>query len=150
MSRLPFDHYYDYYAAKLDDIPIHNDFKKVLEWLSDKPGHVTHYGELACVLGDTTNPGAEDLQRAVGAMVILTTWPQSLGTVFFEVVSADGSLYPVDKVPQEALDGKAPYVLEATGETIEDLPSSLRPLIRIADFEPRPALDEIPSAGLRL
>ena len=82
------------------------------------------------------------------AMGILTSWPEAIGDLFFEVRSADGSLYPVYKLPQEALDGHVPYVLEATGETIEDFPSSAYVRIRIADFVPTVDLEDKPSIGM--
>lgn len=131
-----FDHYHDNYVSKLSDIPIHNNFRKVLDWVKDKPGHITSISELARVISGEEAPSDDAMRAAMGTVVILTTWPEALGDIFFEVKSQDGGLYPVDRVPQEAVDGTAPYVLEATGETIEDFRSSALVRIRIADFEP--------------
>lgn len=136
MKLQSFDHYYDNYVSKLSDIPIHNNFRKVLDWIKDKPGRVTSISELASVISGDEAPDDDDVRDAIGVTGILTAWPEALGDIFFEVKSQDGGLYPVDRVPQEAVDGTAPYVLEATGETIEDFPSNALVRIRIADFEP--------------
>lgn len=136
MELQSFDHYYDAYVSKLSDIPIHNNFRKVLDWVKDKPGHITSIGELAMVISDGEALSDEAVRDAIGVTGILTAWPEAIGDIFFEVKSQDGGLYPVDRVPQEAVDGTAPYVLEATGETIEDFPSNALVRIRIADFEP--------------
>ncbi len=134
----PYDHYHDNYVSKMTDIPIHNNFRKVLDWVKDKPGHVTTISELASVVSGEDKPDDDAMRAAMGAATILTAWPEPLGDIFFEVVSEDGGLYPVNRVPQEAVDGTAPYVLEATGETIEDFPSRALVRIRIVNFEPTP------------
>ncbi len=139
-QMLTFDHYYDNYVSKLSDIPIHKHFRKVLDWVKDKPGHITSISELAMVISGEEAPSDDAVRDAIGVTGILTAWPEPLGDIFFEVKSQDGGFYPVDRVPQEAVDGTAPYVLEATGETIEDFPSNALVRIRIADFEP--ALDQ--------
>jgi hypothetical protein len=136
MERLPFDYYHDNYVSKMTDIPIHNNFRKVLDWVKDKPGQITCISELASVISGEDKPDNDAVRAAMGAATILTAWPESLGAIFFEVMSEDGGLYSVDRVPQEAVDGTAPYVLEATGETIEDFPSRALVRIRIVDFEP--------------
>lgn len=136
MELQSFDHYYDNYVSKLSDIPIHNNFRKVLDWVKDKPGRVTSINELASVISGDEVPDDDAVRDAIGVTGILTAWPEALGDIFFEVKSQDGGLYPVDRVPQEAVDGTAAYVLEATGETIEDFPSNALVRIRIADFEP--------------
>jgi hypothetical protein len=136
MSLPSFDQYYDNYVSKMSDIPIHNNFRKVLDWVKDKPGHITTISELASVISGEDNPSNDAMRAAIGATGILTAWPEPLGEIFFEVRSEDGGSYPVDRVRQEAVDGTAPYVLEATGETIEDFPSRALVRIRIVDFEP--------------
>lgn len=136
MELQSFDHYYDAYVSKLSDIPIHNNFRKVLDWVKDKPGHITSIGELAMVISGEEAPSDDAVRDAIGVTGILTAWPEAIADIFFEVKSQDGGLYPVDRVPQEAVEGTAPYVLEATGETIEDFPSNALVRIRIADFEP--------------
>ncbi|NTF18155.1 hypothetical protein G6L37_07030 [Agrobacterium rubi] len=136
MSRQSFDEYRDLYMSKMTDIPVHNDFVLILDWVKDKPRHETCIAELASVLGGASDPSGDDVGRALGVATILTSWPGAVGTMFFEVISEDGTRYPVEKVPREALEGHVTYVLEATGEIISDLPSRLVPRIRIADFEP--------------
>lgn len=136
MERKSFDQYYDTYAPKMSDIPVHNDFLQILDWVKDKPGHETGIMEIATVLAGDRDPTTDDVFRAVGVSVVLCSWPGAIGNIFFEVTSESGDAHPVEHVPQDALDGRAPYVLEATGEVIADLPSRLVPRIRIADFEP--------------
>jgi hypothetical protein len=136
MELQSFDHYRDNYVSKMTDIPVHNNFRKVLDWVKDKPGHVTSISDLAGIITGQEKPDDDAIRAAIGVTGILTAWPEALGDIFFEVMSEDGSLYPVDRVPQEAVDGTAPYVLEATGETIEDFPARALVRIRIVDFEP--------------
>jgi hypothetical protein len=143
MELQSFEHYRDNYVSKLSDIPIHNNFRKVMDWVKDKPGHVTSVSELASVISGKDKPDNDAMRAAIGVAGILTTWPDPLGDIFFEVMAEDGSRYPVQRVPQEAVDGVAPYVLEATGETIEDFPSRALVRIRIVDFEPSFTFDNL-------
>jgi hypothetical protein len=136
MMTKSFDHYYDHYTSHMSDIQLHNDFRKVLDWVKDKPGHVTSFSELASVISGQETPDDDANRTAVGVTVMLTTWPEALGEICFEVVAEDGAIYPVTNLTQEMIEGEAPYVIRETGEVVEDFPSRAIPRIRIADFEP--------------
>ena len=136
VERKSFDQYYDAYATRMSDIPVHNDFRQILDWVKNKPGYETGIMEIATVLAGDGSPTTDDVRRAVGVSVVLCSWPGAIGNIFFEVMTESGDAHPVENVPQDAMDGKAPYVLEATGEVIADLPARLVPRIRIADFQP--------------
>lgn len=145
MVRRSYDEYRDRYLPKMSDIQVHNDFLTILDWVKDKPGYETDIMELASVLAGDEPATRAEVMRAVGASLVMTSWPGAIGTVFFEIRSENGDTHSIDRVPQDALDGKVAYVLEATGEVISDLPSRLIPRIRVDDFEP--SSDAIP--GMR-
>jgi hypothetical protein len=149
MDRLPFDHYYDFFEPKLDDIPIHNDFLKFLDWVADKPGVVLAPSDIASILTDGEKPGQEAIKRAIGVATIMASWQVQLAHPFYRVKDASGTFHEVEMVDTDTMDGKKPYVIEATGEVIEDFPSNAYACFRVVDFEPRPAPVAAASAGLR-
>ena len=132
-----FSEYRDYYAPKMENHPLGEDFLTLLEWVSDKPGEVIGYTDIAkAVTGreDLDTLDHETFSRILPLSVMLSTWSMPLANVFFVVKDAQGCYHDVDTVDQETTEGKRPYVIPATGETVEDFPSNAYPRFRLADF----------------
>ncbi|MCS4090045.1 hypothetical protein [Rhizobium sp. BK176] len=131
-----YEEYFDYYVPKIDDYPQRDDFMKVLEWVADKPGEVLLLSELGRVIDPDADP-KEMISRVLSVSVILTGWSHQIADPFFKVKSADGQLYEVGLQEQDVYDGKKPFALEATGETIEKFGEHAYMHIRFKDFEPK-------------
>jgi hypothetical protein len=63
---------------------------------------------------------------------------------------AKGQLYEVGLQEQDIYDGKKPFVLEATGETIDNFAANAYMHIRFRDFEPKLAVTAAPNTGPKL
>lgn len=148
MTDNTYEFYYDFYAPKMESYPQRDDFMRVLEWVADKPGQVSNSGDLALVIDPDKNPHSEEMMwRVMAITVILTGWRHPIAAPFFKVKSENGELYEVDTVERAALDGEKPYVLNETGETIEDFPSRAYMHFRFKDFEPRRQPSAAPSSA---
>ena len=148
MTLTTFEEYHDFYAPKMERYPQRDDFMRVLEWVADKPGQVSDFGDLALVIDPDKNPHSEEMMSRVMAIAfILTGWQHRIADPFFKVKSENGKLYEVGTVERAALDGEKPYVLNETGETIEDFPSRAYMHFRFKDFEPRRQPAATPSSG---
>lgn len=145
-SFTTYEEYYDYYVPKIDKYPQRDDFMKVLEWVADKPGSVLAFSELGRVIDPDVDP-KEMISRVLPVSVILTGWSHQIADPFFKVKSANGELYEVGLQEQDVYDGKKPFLLEATGETIENFAASAYMHIRFRDFEPMLAVAATPNAG---
>ncbi|MBY3432998.1 hypothetical protein HFN89_02240 [Rhizobium laguerreae] len=150
MTLTTYDDYYDFYVPKIDKYPQRDDFLKVLEWVADKPGQVSGFGELALVIDADKDPsGQEMVSRVLAVSVILTGWEQQIADPLLKVKSANGQLYEVGVQERDVYDGKKPLVLEATGETINDFKANAYMHVRFRAFEPRLAAQPAPIAGLK-
>jgi hypothetical protein len=138
MTLATFDDYYDFYAPKMEKYPQQEDFMKVLDWVADKPGNVSSFGDLALVIDPDKDPTSHEMMSRVMAItVILTGWEHQIADPFFRVKSSNGELYEVKTVEQAVLEGKKAYFLDETGETIENFPSRAYMHVRFKNFEPR-------------
>lgn len=148
MTLSTFDEYYDFYAPKMEKYPQRDDFMRVLEWAGDKPGHECDFGDLALVIDPDKNPHTEEMMSRVMAItVILTGWRHPIAAPFFKVKSENGELYEVGAVEKPILDGEKSYVLNETGETIENFPARAYMHLRFKDFEPRRQPATLPNSG---
>lgn len=148
-SFTTYEEYYEYYVPKIDKYPQRDDFMKVLEWVADKPGEALLLSELGRVIDPDIDP-KEMISRVLSVSVILTGWSHQIAAPFFKVKSANGQLYEVGLQDQDVYDGKKPFRLEATGETIEKFAENAYMHIRFKDFEPKLAATTTPSGGPKL
>lgn len=149
MSFTTYEEYYDYYVSNLDKYPQRDDFMKVLEWVADKPGESLPFSELGRIIDPDVDP-KEMILRVLPVSVILTGWSHQIADPFFKVKSANGQLYEVGLQEQDVYDGKKPFLLEATGETIDNFAENASMHIRFKDFEPKLATTAAPSGGPKL
>jgi hypothetical protein len=147
-SFTTYEEYYEYYVPKIDKYPQRDDFMKVLDWAADKPGEAFLFSEIGHVIDPDGDP-KEMVSRVLPVTVILTGWSHQIADPFFKVRSANGQLYEVGLQEQDVYDGKKPFVLEATGETIEKFGEHAYMHIRFKDFEPKLDAKAVPATGRR-
>jgi hypothetical protein len=138
-SFTTYEEYYDYYVPAIDSFPQRDDFMKVLEWAADKPGEVLALSDLGRIFDPESEP-EKVISRVISVAIILTTWPEQIAESIFKIKSANGKFYDVGLQEQDIYDGKKSFVLDATGETIEDFGASAYVYIRFKDYEPKLAV----------
>ena len=110
------------------------DIRKGLELFAERPGGELSFSEIAQHIGGDS---PEDrAARTIPVITALTAGSNPIGRPFFKVLSADGNLYPAGLVDKDTREGRKPFVLEATGETVENFATRAYVYIRLEDFAP--------------
>lgn len=133
MAAMTFDQYYAHFERFWGSTPQWEDVKRVLDWVRDKPGAEMSVREVMELASSGGRSGG-----ALGVIAVLTSGSVQIAEPFFKVRSTDGRLHPVGQVGRDVWNGERPYVIEATGEIVEDFEGNAFPYIRFAEFDPSP------------
>jgi hypothetical protein len=124
---------YEDHARRIfgDAEQIRDDVITAARYLSERPGEEFGVPDLMEVLGDDNG------QRAIAVLAFVCGGSQPVADPFFMVKLADGELHEAGQVSKAQMDGREPYVFEATGEVVADPPKHLFPRFRVTGFEKR-------------